>query len=591
MSFSLRRRAVAAYLVLAAVVSTTLGSFLLHYEQTRYTDELKNGFRVYASLAAERLMDSLASGSISEVRALTGTLAKLSSLRVTVIRSDGVVVADSLADPDAMPNHGGRPEFRRALAGQTGENIRTSTTLGTSMLYVAYPVRDKGKVIGAVRVARDTGEVFTALSHARRIFVTGVLLSGLLAGLVGWFFIGRLLRPLEELRRAAVKVSEGDPTARVAEPHELELADLARSFNHMSLLVGCRIEEIRNQRQQLEVILANLDDGIAVFDQQGRVVIVNRAAEGILGIPHRAWEGSTALELSLDHRMAAIVERSLGGETVEEELTMRQPSNRVLRVSAAPVRGGEGVLSGAIVVVSDLTRLRRLERVRSDFVANVSHELRTPLASIRAAAETLQSGALTDATAGPRFLNIIVSESERMGTLVHDLLTLASAESPDFVPRRDEVSAASLVEDVVSGVHSAYPDGRIADVEAEVPPGLPPMLGERARLREALFNLVDNAVKYTPKDGRVVVSAAAQQGYVRLSVADNGPGVPEEHLSRLFERFYRVDKDRSRTLGGTGLGLSIVKHIVEAHGGQVGVESRLGRGSTFWFTVPTGPQA
>lgn len=586
MSFSLRRRAVAAYLVLASVVSFTLGSALLRYEQNRYTEDLKSGFGVYASLAAEQLRRPLLSGRIEYIRETTDILAGLMGARITVVRFDGTVISDSLANPDTMSNHAGRPEFALALRGQTGENIRSSTTLGQSMLYVAYPIRDAGGVVGAVRVARNTGEVFEALAHARRIFVLGVLLSGLLAGLVGWFFITRLLRPLEELRRAALKVSEGDSIARVSEPQESELADLARSFNHMSRLVGQRVEEIQNQRQQLEVILANLDVGIVAFDRFGRVILVNRAAEEILDIPDRTWQGRNALELSLDHRLAAMVEKALGGETVEEELTMRQPSGRVLRVSATPVRSGEEMMGGAIVVMGDLTRLRRLERIRSDFVANVSHELRTPLASIRAAAETLQDGAVTDEEAAPRFLQIIASESERLGNMVRDLLTLASAESPGLVLAREVVDAGSLIKEVVSGVRAAYSGGPIATIEAVVAPGVPPMLGERERLREALFNLVDNAVKYTPKDGLVVVSAAEKQDQIRLSVSDNGPGISQEHQSRLFERFYRVDKDRSRAVGGTGLGLAIVKHIAEAHGGRVGVESILGKGSTFWFTVP-----
>lgn len=586
MKNSMKLRALATYLLLAGLVSSFSGYFLLQYEKRHFVDDAARESTTRAVLLSELVAPPMRAGDVAAVRHLASRMAVTIDSRVTVIRANGTVVADSQADPDRMPNHAGRPEFREALRGKTGRNVRTSATVGTHMLYVAYPVYDGPRTIGAVRVARTSENVSMVITRTRRAFLSGVLMAGLLAGLVGWVSASRMLRPLEALREAVLRASAGDLTVRVAEPHATELADLARAFNLMSGLIERRMFETRAQRRQLEIILANLADGILVFDNSGRAIVVNRAAAEMLNLAGTAWQGRTAIELTLDHHLAGTVQRALQGESIETEVEPRPLSGRFLRVSAAPVKGGEGVLGGVIVVLNDLTRLRRLERVRSDFVANVSHELRTPLASIRAAAETLRSGAIDESEAAARFLGIIESESERLANLVRDLLVLAAAESPELTMKSERVNPAGLIEHGVAAIRTAYPGADSPLIAVDVPDGLPEVAGEEERLQQVLFNLLENAVKYTGTGGRITVTACLDGEFVRFRVSDNGPGIPESHLPRLFERFYRVDKDRSRMVGGTGLGLAIVKHIVEAHGGRVGVESRLGKGSTFWFTIP-----
>lgn len=585
MKNSMKWRALGTYLLLAALVSLLSGYFFLRYEKRHFVDDAAREFTIRAVLLAELVAPSMRADDVAAVQRLVSRMAAAIDSRITVVGANGAVIADSQADPGRMASHIGRPEFRKALQGKAGRDVRTSATVGTPMLYVAYPIYDGSRIIGAARVARTFEDVAMVVTRTRHAFLSGVLVACLLAGLIGWVFVSQMLHPLNALRDAVLRASSGDLTARVAEPRAAELADLARAFNHMSGLIDRRMSEIRVQRQQLEIILANLADGILVFDNNGHAIVTNHAAVEMLKLFGTIWQGRTAIELTLDHHFSGTVEKALQGESIETEIELQPPSGRFLRVSAAPVKGGEGVLGGVIVVMSDLTCLRRLERVRSDFVANVSHELRTPLASIRAAAETLHNGAIEEPEAAERFLSIIENESERLTALVRDLLVLAAAESPEMKLRSERINVVWLIEHAVAAVRTAYPGGS-PSIAVNVADGLPEVMGEKDRLQEVLFNLLENAVKYAGAGGEMTVVAETDGGFVRFKVSDNGPGIPEGHLARLFERFYRVDKDRSRMVGGTGLGLAIVKHIVEAHGGRVGVESRLGKGSTFWFTIP-----
>lgn len=593
MKQTLKKRALLTYIILSVITTVLLGYFLMRIEEERFTEDLIASLTIQATLISEQTSLVLSGSMSQETFSLDQHVLKLANdagVRLTIILADGQVISDSESNPNQMDNHADRPEFAAALLGETGQNIRFSTTQGEQLLYVARPVFDSAGeyVIGAVRISKDLTEVQNILARIRRIYLAGVLLVSLLAGLIGWLFSSRLLHPLDKLHSAVLKVSrEDDPPTKVAEPQEAELSDLANAVNKMSDKIKRRIEDLRNQRQQLEVILANLDDGIIVFSDTGKVLLINQSACSLLEANPEKCQGLSAIELTLDHRFSAIVNHALAGRSVTEEIVMRRSGAITLHISAAPVKDGTDVLGGAIVVIRDVTLLRRLEKVRTDFVANVSHELRTPLASIRAAAETLQNGAFEDPRAANRFSGIIISESERLTNLVHDLLVLTTAESPEVSLRKESVAVDDLIRQVVDQFSAACPEGSIPKIETQIPDKLPLVDAEQEKIQEVLVNLIENAIKYSPQGGCVLVIAESQDSLLRVSVTDNGPGIPEEHVTRIFERFYRVDKDRSRNVGGTGLGLAIVKHIVEAHGGQVGVESLLGRGSTFWFTLPT----
>lgn len=595
MKQTLKRRALFTYIILSIITTVLLGYFLLRAEEKRFTEDLITDLTIQATLISEQTSLIWSGATSQETFALDCHVRRLADdagVRLTIIQADGQVASDSKSNPDQMDNHAGRPEFVAALMGKTGQDIRLSTTQGEQMLYVARPVFDSAgeNVIGAVRVSKDLIVVQNILGRIRLIYLAGILLVSLLAGIIGWLFSSRLLHPLDELHSAVLKVSREDNiSAKVAEPHEAELFDLANAVNKMSDKIKRRIEDLRNQRQQLEVILANLADGIIVFSEAGKVLLINRSACSLLEANPEKCQGQSAIELTLDHRFSAIVNQALAGQSIAEEIVMRRSTATAMtvQISAAPVKDGTDVLGGAIVVIRDVTILRRLEKVRTDFVANVSHELRTPLASIRAAAETLQNGAIEDPKAADRFTGIIISESERLTNLVHDLLILTTAESPEVTLRKGPIAVDDLIRQVVDQIITGRPEGSIPEVEVQIPDKLPLVDAEQEKIQEVLVNLIENAIKYTPSGGRVLVTANSQDSFLRVSVTDNGPGIPEEYVKRIFERFYRVDKNRSRSIGGTGLGLAIVKHIVEAHGGQVGVESLLGRGSTFWFTLPT----
>ncbi|WP_428849287.1 two-component system histidine kinase PnpS [Thermanaeromonas sp.] len=414
------------------------------------------------------------------------------------------------------------------------------------------------------------------------IFVAFLLVAG--AGI--YYLCYRLLLPLKTMLPATCKIAAGDLEQRIEVERDDELGVLAKHLNDMVDRLRNNIKEISAERNKIKAILTSLTDAVLAVDQVGRIMFVNPAAEEMLGKKEEEMVRKFLLEVIRSHEMDSLARDILDkGGIREAELRLFPTSSRVFRVHGAPINSEEGRIVGAVLSIRDITELRRLEQVRSEFVANVSHELRTPLTSIRGFVETLLEGALEDENISRRFLTIINSEAQRLQRLIEDLLTLSRLEheKPEKV-----VKGASLSRTLNRVLEVVEPLAKEKGVElkVELPPDLPPLKFPENFLEQVLLNLLDNGIKYTPAGGSVTVSAGREGSNIRVEVRDTGIGIPEESLPRIFERFYRVDKARSRELGGTGLGLSIVKHMVESHGGTVGVRSRVGEGSTFYFILP-----
>lgn len=533
------------------------------------------------------------------------SLDSASGLRVTLMRPDGVVVADSRADPATMENHGERPEMRAALAGGTGTARRTSVTIGRELFYAAHALRDSGgRIVGVLRVAIDLPTIRARLAPARDALLAAVLCVGAAAALAAAFFARGVSMPLRRLSVAARALSAGG-----AGLDEIRLAALASGPDEVRILAGALDSMLREiagrDRSELlagrerRAILDGMSEAVVGLDSALAVRTANRAAQELFGFAGEAEaRGRSLVDATRSVEIAAFAAECMEcGERLEREMSLfGKGGERWFRVLAAPYgdtaraagRSPEARSSGGLVLVlEDITRLRRLERVRRDFVANVSHELRTPVQVIKGFAETLREEGLADPDRASRFIGIIERNAARMESLIGDLLTLARLEQEgDMALELREENVAALVEEAVAAVAPRAEAKRMplsidADrsLRARVHGGL---------LVQALVNLVDNAVKYAPAGTPVAVSCRVEDEGRRLlfEVRDRGPGIPARDIPRLFERFYTVDKARSRELGGTGLGLAIVRHVALAHGGEAGAESWEDEGSRFWIAIP-----
>jgi two-component system phosphate regulon sensor histidine kinase PhoR len=456
--------------------------------------------------------------------------------------------------------------------------VRRSATTGQEYLYCAVPF---SPAAGA-RVLRlaEPLELVTRLSQSlARATATAAAVALLVSLLVLAYVSGRFARRLQRLQRVARRIGEGDPGVRAPETPDDALGQLGRALNHMHTELDSRLEALRRERDDRERILAHMSDGVALIGADDRVVHVNHQLAELLGVALRPEPGTAFTAFTRVPELAGMLHESrAAGRTVERELRPWTTSTRAARATATPLGGG-----AVLLVLHDLSESEALQRMRQDFVANVSHELRTPLTSLRGYAETLLEGGLDDTENREPFVRVIRDQAVLLQALVEDLLSLAEMERPDATLRHESLDLRSLASEQVAGLRDAAARGGLA---LELLPGDAVMVvADRVRMSQVLANLIDNAIKYT-EHGSVQVSLGLEDGRAWCEVRDTGAGIPAEDLPRIFERFYRVDKSRSRDLGGTGLGLSIVKHIVNLHGGAISVRSAPGTGSTFIIRLP-----
>jgi two-component system phosphate regulon sensor histidine kinase PhoR len=457
-----------------------------------------------------------------------------------------------------------------------------STTMQLPMLYVAIPFERAGVVIGVARVSEPLSQVDAAKSDMRRMIGLGSLIGLGLALVLSNIVAKRMSGAVGELTDAARRMTAGDLEVRTRLSGHDELSELGHALDLMAESLATTLGELRTERDLQRRILEAMHEGVVVIDRDGRIVLVNPALRSTLLLGADAV-GKLLIETVRHadlHNLVDRARRNPDDPPLELELPGLKP-RRVL-VQAAPLAGDD---QGLLLVFVDVTELRRLESLRRDFVANASHELRTPIAAVRSATETLQTGALSDPTAANRFLDIIERNAQRLQSLVEDMLELSKLESNVFKLKRDRVELQRIVP-IVLALFRERAEKKGVRLTSELAPALAAVEGDPRALEHVLSNLVDNAVKYCPSGTRIVVRAIEDEARVRLVVSDNGPGIPAEHLPRVFERFYRVDAGRSRELGGTGLGLSIVKHMVDSMRGKVSVESAVGAGSTFTVSLP-----
>lgn len=593
--------------ILSALLAVSLGILVAGWLALRSLEQLElarleETLIVRTELAAYSLTPTLSPGrplplgqrERESLHRATAEIARHALARVTVIAPDGTVLADSTipatADASQLENHRRRPEVIQALSDGRGRHVRKSATTGVNTAYFALRIDGpSGAAVAVVRLGLPLTTLESRigdLQHALALACSVALGAAILLSLM--IFNG-LTKPLSDIAVVARRIAGGALGERVAGPSRDEVGMLAESINQMADQLESKIQQVSEDRAQLLAMLSSMVEGVMVLDVQGRLLRMNPAAERMFGLSSGSCSGQHIDRVIRHQEFAELVRRVLASkEQGGGEITMR-PSGTTLRIEATVTDCQRDDEACAVFVLHDITALRRLEKVRKDFVANVSHELRTPLTSIKGYVEALLDGALSNPAQAEPFLQIISRQADRLNLIIEDLLQLSQIESGQVHFKHEPVDLKDLIERSLAMI-KPIADKKRHRVTLALPPDLPPISGDEERLGQVLTNLLDNAVKYTPEGGRIEISGRrigeSGSGQVELCVADSGVGIPPADRPRVFERFYRVDKARSRELGGTGLGLSIVKHIVEGHRGAIWVEGNDPFGSRFLIRLP-----
>mgnify|MGYP001024361705 CR=1 FL=1 len=603
MFHSLRWRIAIPYLILIVVAMAGMSIYLSGLIRQSYLEELQ------AKLTGEATLIGDAVKTVSAWDATGGRFdglaqhyADLLDARVTFIDAEGKVLGDSHAKWMEMDNHLSRPEVQAALASGEGISTRLSRTMGYEMMYAAVSVGSGVEIAGFARVALPVSQVEAQVARLRRVILSVGALAVLGAAILAVFIAERIARPVRRLTQVVRRTAAGDLSARLLPTTGDEIGALTRSFNQMAIQLRETINSLTEQQDRLSAVLDNMADGVLITDAQGIVGLINPAAADLLGANKEQALGRSFAQVARDHRIIDLWQRCYKEREEQVEPIEMDRHRAFFQVIATPLREHD---QACLMILQDLTRLRRLETVRRDFISNISHELRTPMAALKALVDTLRDGALEDPPAAQRFLDRMDVEVDALTQMVQELLQLSRIES-GRAPIRLE--PASVLELVIPPVERLRPQAERVElsVTVDILPDLPQVLADTDRIQQVVTNVVHNAIKFTPPGGTIVVSASllesipeqslpsakatpgferyASGEWVAISVKDSGVGIPAEDLPRVFERFYKAD--RARSGGGTGLGLSIAKHIVQAHDGTIWAESVEGEGATFTFILP-----
>lgn len=583
---SFRIRLNLVFLLIITSLLLTLGIYTARLVQSIYIDVLEERLTTEAHLIA----DDITYSELHKQQNVLGRRMKLFAgeigARITVLAKDGKVLSDSDHDPRTLPNHLNRPEIREALRMGTGHSIRYSATMKYDMMYVAVPLKQNGGTDGLVRIAIKITKVQETVRNLW-LSLTGVLIFVLLLfALISTRITKSITQPIEEITRVARDITRKRFGNRITTRTKGEIGQLAQAINFMALSLEQQMSAIQENEKRLEGILNNMFSGVMLISDTRRIVMMNVAAGELLGYDVQKYLGHFHQEIGKSSGLSTFIDRCFEtGVKMREEIHLYYPEERILDVHLGAYASEDGQVKGVIVMLHDITAIRRLEKMRSEFVANVSHELRTPVTSIKGFSETLLDGAMEDLEISRSFLTIINEESDRLNRLITDILDLSKIEQKKMPLKIEKVDLVQLVHETVRLVRE---EARARDITIYLPLSTDSTLdADRDRLQQVILNLVGNAILYTLEGGEITITVeeiGANQ--VELTVSDTGIGIPQEHLPRIFERFYRVDKARSRESGGTGLGLAIVKHLVESHHGTIHVESREGEGTVFTVLLP-----
>jgi two-component system phosphate regulon sensor histidine kinase PhoR len=577
-----------AFLVIGIAVLLAVTWYAGYSIRLFYYNQAANDLEVRARLVEYQIEPMIKSGNFSEIDNTCKSLGKKSTTRITIILPDGQVIGDSGENLAVMKNHSDRPEFRDAINEGLGKAVRFSGSIGKNMMYLAVPIKQDDKILAVIRASISITVIDQELTNIyRRVLWAGVIITFFTA-VVSLFISKKISRPIEQMKEIANHFALGDFSHSLSIPSATELAELAIALNGMAQQLGSRINTITENKNQMQAILSSMIEGVMAVDADGRIISLNRAGADFLDVEQLKAVGRNIEEIVRNPELQQFVQNTLQGKdlSVMADVFIMNNGERFLQLHGTSLTDRKGQRNGAVIVLHDITRIHRLEEVRRDFVANVSHELKTPITSIKGFVETLREGALENPQEAMRFLEIIARHADRLNAIVDDLLSLSRLEE-DNEKRRLFFENTYLRPVLSSSVE-------LLKIKAEKKKITIDLICDEhisakinsALIEQAVFNLIDNAIKYSSDNSNIKISVQKQGNEILISVSDQGCGIERPHLSRIFERFYVVDKSRSRKVGGTGLGLSIVKHISQVHGGSITVESKINEGSIFTIHLP-----
>ncbi|CCK81409.1 sensor histidine kinase [Desulfobacula toluolica] len=578
-----------SFLLIIFLSLSAITSYSTSYFKKFFLKNSEKELTIRTTLLQKKFSDMLKNGpdNYHQIDMHCKDIEEKTDTRVTVLLPSGVVIGDSSGDIATMENHMKRPEIMEAMKRKKGICVRYSATLDKNMMYIALPVLQDKEVAAVVRTAVSISGIDTQIKSIRNNILIALLVTIIIAGLTSLYVAGRISHPVEEMTKGTAEFAKGNLTARIAVPESEELSELAVTMNHMAQALDDKITAFENRSMELEAVHSSMQEGVIAIDKNERIITINDAAARVFGFSASKLKARYILEIARHFELQKFIQKALAThKPVEDDIVIAGDKERILNIHSTALYETAGRRMGTLIIFHDITRIRRLERMHIDFAANVSHELKTPLTTIKGFVETLQQMTVkNELKEGEAFLNIIEKNVDRMIDLINDLLALAKLERLQGTKiQLEKHNISGLIQGAVSNCDFSIEKKNISvsidcpeDISAMVDPGL---------MEQAIINIVDNAVKYSPEGKSIHISVTSQGRFVDIMIKDNGNGMNKEHLSKIFNRFYRVDRARSRNEGGTGLGLAIVKHIVQYHNGKIDVTSTKGRGSCFTLSIP-----
>jgi two-component system phosphate regulon sensor histidine kinase PhoR len=548
-------------------------------------DEVKN---VLTSQIEDELFSYTELLNLTSLEKVSGNfrqIAKISNCRVTLVDVHGKVLADSERDAFLMENHLNRPEIQEARLKGKGKSIRFSNSIDMDMLYTAVAVREGGEIKGYIRLSRPLYAVQNVIDKVYQYILLSILVVAVISLLIALFFSYRLYEPVKAMERFTEKLRKGEAVGTIILDTVDETKTLAENINYLVRELRDKIRIANEEKSKLMTAFTNMNEGVLIINAQGRIEFVSPVLANMLSVHYDDVYGRTLIEAfrSIDLEKA-LIEFKKTGQNVTREIVLGSPEQVILNTSISAVHGHPGE-EKVMIVFHDVTRLKRLETIKTDFVANVTHEIKTPLTAIIGYLETIQNGAIHHVEETKQFIAASLKQAERLNRLVDDLLTLSNIETKETALHFENVFLRAAVHNIIALIQPKASQKKIT-VHNNVPENFVPIRADGDKLTQILINILDNAVKFTAAGGRIIIDAEESGSYALVSITDTGIGIPRDEIQHLGERFYRVDKSRSRELGGTGLGLSIVKHFMMAHGGRMEIESQWGKGTKVSLFFP-----
>ncbi len=552
------------------------------------SESLKKQAEFIGEILAPKLQDR----DIKDIDSLCDRLSARTAYRITALAPDGTVLGDSESDPVRMENHANRPEVKMAMAGLTGDSVRYSFTVNRNMVYLAVPVIKDDKLVGIVRTSTPTENLSRVLQGFYAKLGAMILLLVVSAAVVSLALANRISSPITKIKEAATRIARGELKQKVGSGGSKEITELAAALNDMVDQLRERLNMMTRQKNELESLLGEMIEAVIVVDKNRKIVRMNQTAENIFETKFAFASGKNMIEAVRNKSLNEFVIKTLSSSSpIEEELTVIGNPDRVLQAHGTQISDYAGESGGALIVLNDISRLKNIDQIRKDFVANVSHELKTPVTSIKGFLETLRDGAISDPNAAERFLNIAIKHTDRLTTIIEDLLKLSRVEQEAGrgAMKLEKGPVCAAIQSVTKFLEVVAQERHIRIVvECD---DLLEINMNRPLFEQALSNLVDNAIKYSQPNSDVSISAKKIDQEAIIEVKDKGCGIPSDQLQRIFERFFRVDRARTRDKGGAGLGLSIARHIINLHAGRIEASSGIGQGSVFTIHIPLGPES